>query len=149
MKITEDLIIDLLPVYQSGEASKDTIKVVESYLEENPAFKKILSEFDNKLELNEIEQSHPTGEKEALMRVKRLLRLRSILLGVAIFMSTAPLSMAGNSEDGITWMMLRDSPNMALLFGVVAVVMWVAYIWTFQTLSDWRLLTQRLKGLKI
>ena len=136
MKITEDIIIDLLPVYQSGEASKDTIKVVENYLEENPAFKQILTKFDNKLELNGIEQSHASIEKEALMRVKRILRTRSILLGVALFLSLMPLSMAGNSDDGVTWLMLRDAPNVALMFGGVAVCMWLAYLWTFQILSD-------------
>ena len=136
MKMTEDIIIDLLPVYQSGEASEDTIKAVEQYLEENPAFKKILSNFDNKLISNEVDQPHSKIEKEALMRVKKILRTRSILLGVALFLSLMPLSNAGNSTDGLTWLMFRDAPNVAILFGVAALFAWIAYAWTFQTLAD-------------
>ncbi|MEM7334004.1 MAG: hypothetical protein AAF490_18105 [Chloroflexota bacterium] len=137
MKITEDIIIDLLPVYQSGEASEDTKKLIEAYIEQNPDFKKMLLAFDNKLEFFDIDQPESKKiEKEALMRVKKILRTRSTLLGLALFLSLMPLSNAGNSEEGLTWLMFRDAPNVAILFGVLALIMWIAYAWTFKTLSD-------------
>lgn len=36
MEITRDVILDLLPLYQAGEASEDTRALVEKYLETDP-----------------------------------------------------------------------------------------------------------------
>lgn len=44
MKITRDVISDLWPLYESGEASEDTRMVVEEYLRENPGFERQLRE---------------------------------------------------------------------------------------------------------
>ena len=38
MKITRDVIIDLLPLYFSGAASEDSKQLVEIYFEQNPQF---------------------------------------------------------------------------------------------------------------
>ena len=38
MKITRDVIIDLLPLYFSGEASTDTKELVKAYFDQNPEF---------------------------------------------------------------------------------------------------------------
>ena len=38
MKITQEVISDLLPLYFSGEASEDTIKLIEIYFDQNPEF---------------------------------------------------------------------------------------------------------------
>ena len=40
MKITDDVIADLLPLYYSGECSADTKLLVEQYFRENPDFEK-------------------------------------------------------------------------------------------------------------
>jgi hypothetical protein len=44
MKITREVVKDLLPAYFSGEASADTQSLVEEYFREDPAF-------DGKLEV--------------------------------------------------------------------------------------------------
>jgi len=40
-EITQDLVMDLLPVYFSGEASDQTRRIVETYFAENPAFEQM------------------------------------------------------------------------------------------------------------
>ena len=44
MKITRDVITDLLPVYLSGEASADTKALVELFLKDDPEFAKLIEE---------------------------------------------------------------------------------------------------------
>ena len=136
MKITDDVIIDLIPVYQSGEASEDTQALVETYFQENPAFAQMITQIENKLNVLSTSDITIAQEKEAIMRVKKILRWRSILFGIALFCSLMPLSAAGNSEDGLTWMMIRDLPILAAGFIFFAMISWGAYYWTFRALPD-------------
>jgi hypothetical protein len=41
MEITRDVILDLLPLYVANEASEDTKKLVEAYMETDPGMRKI------------------------------------------------------------------------------------------------------------
>lgn len=136
MTISEDIIRDLLPVYQAGEASADTQALIEQYLAQHPDFAKTVADFDEPFALLEVALPDAQKEKEALMRVKQILKWRSILLGMALFCSLMPLSAAGNSNDGVTWFMLRDLPVVAAIFAGLALVSWLAYGWTFYQLSD-------------
>jgi hypothetical protein len=43
-EITRDVISDLWPVYQAGEASADAKRLVETFLEEDPEFRILLDE---------------------------------------------------------------------------------------------------------
>src|ERR1019366_7382144 len=42
MKITQNVIMDLLPVYHSGEASPDTRNLIEEFLRQNPGFSSVV-----------------------------------------------------------------------------------------------------------
>lgn len=136
MKITDDIIIDLYPVYQSGEASEDTQALVENYLDQHPELKKLLATFDNQLDVLDKSDPQFLKEKETIMRVKKILRFRSILFGLAMLCTLMPLSIAGNSEEGVTWFMLRDAPVMAAVWGFTAVGLWLAFWWTYRTLAE-------------
>ncbi|MBM3761958.1 MAG: zf-HC2 domain-containing protein [Acidobacteria bacterium] len=39
MKVTKDVILDLLPLYQEGEVSADSRRLVEEYLSQDPELK--------------------------------------------------------------------------------------------------------------
>lgn len=132
MTINEDVIIDLYPLYESGEASEATQQLVESYLQQHPEFAKMLTSVNKNLDSLETISPQSTQEKETFMRVKRNLRIRSILFGIALFCTVMPLSMAGNSNEGVTWLMLRDAPAVAGLLGITAVFLWLAYAWTYR-----------------
>ena len=44
MKVTRDVILDLLPLYLAGEASADTRILVEKYLETDPKLAQLAAE---------------------------------------------------------------------------------------------------------
>ena len=136
MNIDEDVILDLYPLYASGEASEATVKLVEAYLRDHPELDLAEHAIAEKLATLAFNSDRPEKEKETFMKVKKVLRRRSILLGVALFCSLMPFSMAGDSENGVTWLMIRDFPALAIVFGVTAVFVWLAYLWTFQTVAD-------------
>jgi hypothetical protein len=65
-------------------------------------------------------------EKETLQRVRRFNRRRASLMGVSIAATLMPLAFV--FEGGhIRWLMLRDNPNQALLFGIFALGCWIAH----------------------
>ena len=126
MKVTEEVIIDLLPLYYSGEASKDTIALVDSYFEKNPEFAKQAKASKEKI-INEDLQTTLTkeDEMESLNKTKKRIKLHSILIGFAIFFTIAPFSFA-HVEDKFYVLML-DSPMTALTYGLIGVIFWISY----------------------
>jgi hypothetical protein len=135
MKVTRDVINDLLPLYHAGEASADSRALVEAFLKQDPELEKLARAARSPMSALETGDPAAPGEKEMLVRVRRILRRRSILMGVALFCSLAPFSVAGNDE-GVRWFMLRDLPVVAGAFVVAALLAWIAYAWTFRSLRD-------------
>ncbi|MEM7802211.1 MAG: hypothetical protein AAF633_23665 [Chloroflexota bacterium] len=138
MKITRDVIIDLLPLYLSGEASPDTQSLVQAFFKQDPDFEKLAMAKDVGSDIwMDIEKDQPMEENmNAFLLIKRILNFRASILGIALFLSFLPLSMAGSSEQGIYWIMIRDQPVLALAFGLGALVAWGVYIWTFLSLRS-------------
>ena len=46
MEVTRDIVIDLMPLYQSGEASPDTRAAIEEFLRRDPSLAKIAAPDD-------------------------------------------------------------------------------------------------------
>ena len=82
MKITRDVITDLLPVYLAGEASQDTHDLVETFLRENPEFAKLVEEQEAPLPESQIKISKD-AEMQILTATRTLLRKRSIFLNLS------------------------------------------------------------------
>lgn len=136
MKITHNVITDLLSAYFSGEASDDTRTLVETYFQQHPEFEDLAQRGQTQLDILGVSSPTDQQEKVTLMRVKNILRLRSFLLGVALFFSFMPLSLAGDSKQGITWIMVRDLPGLAAVFAVAALLTWFFYFWSFRSVRD-------------
>ncbi|HET8548454.1 MAG TPA: hypothetical protein VFL57_10640, partial [Bryobacteraceae bacterium] len=86
MTITRDVIRDLLPVYLSGEATADTIALVEEFLRNEPDMAASVREA-KRLNLPQLRQvaAGAAVERQALLRTRRQLRGRGLLLGFAVF----------------------------------------------------------------
>jgi len=133
MKITRDVITDLLPVYLAGEASNDTRSLVEEYLKENPEFGKRITEQETPLEHSSIKIRKET-EMQTLEKTKKILSQRSLYLGFAIFSTLFPASIRGSSEEGIRWMW-EGTPIIPIASVLIAILMWILYANTNRKLN--------------
>ena len=102
MKVTQNVIHDLLPGYLAGEASAETVALVEEFLRLDPDLARTVKA----LRANPLPELpvalRPTQEKETLNMTKQLLWWRGILMGFAIFLTMLPLSFRFDN-DRITW----------------------------------------------
>ena len=128
MRITRDVVTDLLPLYASGEASADSRALVDEYLRSDP-------EFAAMVHATEEQQTDPLlpapvvslpegSEKAALERSRTVLRWRSWTMGLALFFTLLPFTMV--HTDTIRFLMIRDQPRSAA-FLVVAACLWMYY----------------------
>lgn len=63
----------------------------------------------------------PTVEKQALDRARRHLRWRMVLLGLAIYVSTLPLSVTFGSR-GYEGLLIKDWPQRIVVIAIAAVL---------------------------
>ena len=112
MKITRDVITDLLPVYLAGEASQDTRNLVETFLKEDPEFAKLVEEQEAPLPESQIRIPKDT-EMQTLTATRTLLRKRSIFLGIAIFFTCFAFAFTFD-RSGLHWLWTQ-SPLSALI----------------------------------
>lgn len=129
MKITRDVITDLLPAYVSGEASHDTRALVDEFLETDRAFAAIVQAARREPEAllqAEPRAMAPDQERETVGRTRAVIRRQSWTLAFAILLTLLPLSFAFDG-DGIRFLMLRDEPRSALLW-IPAAGLWVSHL---------------------
>jgi hypothetical protein len=126
MKVTREVVTDLLPVYFSDEASPDTKQLIESFFREDPEFARLAKE-KLKLRFEAFNIQLPVQrEAEALARTKRVIRLRSWLMAFAIFFTLTPFTTAF-TNSGITFFMWRDAPLVAACSQVSGIGLWMWY----------------------
>ena len=135
MNVTRDVVIDLLPLYYSKECSRDTKVLVEEYLKADPDFEKLANRFAQNLLSKSIPQRlSEEDEMKSLSKTRRQLRLRSFILALAIFFSIVPFSFA--YTEGKFYMLLSESPQSALIYGVIGVGFWAWYFVLRQKSAD-------------
>jgi anti-sigma factor RsiW len=125
MKVTKDIINDLIPLYAANECSADTRALVEEYLRQNPRLAEELRRIINTPVAGAAPPGHGLDEARAFREARRRLRRRSWLMALAIFFSCAPFSYF--SDDKRTWWMLRDATGSALVFAALGLVLWLIY----------------------
>ena len=128
MNVTREVITDLFPVYTSGEASAETVSLVDEFLRNDPEFAELIREERTPHMLTPFPVTvSPDLEQRSLNLTKKHLRIRGVLLGLAIALSVLPLSCYGNSEEGLQWLMLRDAPATAGASLLLGVGFWISY----------------------
>ncbi len=132
MKITRDIVKDLLTVYLAGEASEDSRALVEEWLRGDPA---LASQVERARagRLPPVAPPPPSAEMAALDRTRRRLRWRSILLGAAIYFSTLPLSVTFG-RGGYQGLLLHDWPSRVVALAIAA-ALWIGYWRTSRRLA--------------
>ncbi|MET0553054.1 MAG: hypothetical protein ABW221_08455 [Vicinamibacteria bacterium] len=92
MKVTRDVIVDLWPVYEAGDASADTRALVEEFLSGDPALARELREGEeamSELLFPESVMLSPDAEKSAFDRMRELTRLRTYFFMLSVLMVVA------------------------------------------------------------
>jgi ferric-dicitrate binding protein FerR (iron transport regulator) len=126
MKMTKDIINDLIPLYAANECSADTRALVEEYLQQNPRQAEELRSIMSTPLPGAAPSAKNLEETRSFLEARRRLRRRSWLMAFAIFFSLAPFSFV--YTDGRLWWFLRDAPWSALVYAVVGVVFWILYV---------------------
>lgn len=122
MTVTRDVVLDLLPLYMSGEASADTRALVETFLATDPQLARIAG--DGVAHPGDPPPADDTQARASLARTRRLLQQRQIAFGVALTLTLMPLSFMF-SGNRLVWAMWRDAPAAAVLCLVGAAGCWI------------------------
>jgi hypothetical protein len=129
MKVTRQVVTDLLPIYLSGEASGDTKVLVEDYFRQDPDFERIARNVAAPLETLRAATpiaASPERKKRDLESVLWGLRRRTWLFGVGLFLTLSPLSF-DFTQGHLVPLGLRSGPWHAAFDWSLAAVLWVVY----------------------
>ena len=115
MKVTRNVVNDLLPLYEAGEASEDTRALVEEFLRDH---RELREEVAARMAAGPLAVSPPTLdpnlERTTLERTRRFFRTRTILLAVAIAGWVVPFLPLYDGHG--LWFMWVRNPLMAGAF---------------------------------
>jgi anti-sigma factor RsiW len=130
MNVTREVILDLLPVYLAGEASDDTRKLVEEYIQQHPEMGlELRRHMEQNLAAIAPAAIPPELELQALRRTRGVLARQRWLFGLAIFFSLMPFSGAFFPEWGDTsaTLLAQSYPAIAAFFLIAAIALWTVY----------------------
>ena len=124
MKVTRDVVSDLWPLYSSGDASVDTRRLVEAFLESDPEFAR---ELKATVELPGVPPASPDAEARALQRTRDLVHGHGWLRGVRLLAIVFTVFAFGRIVSDTTF---TNSPRRFIGTAVCAVITWIVYaVW--------------------
>jgi hypothetical protein len=134
MKITQNVVMDLLPVYLSGEASPDTKDLIEEFLRQNPEFSSVVEaqklEFGRQHELLEpADAPSADHELQTLARTRLLMERQKWQMALALMLTAFPFSFVYGGGHFI-FIIVRDQPGLAVATWFGAAILWVLYFLT-------------------
>ena len=91
MKITRDVIYDLLPAYFAGEVSADTRTLIDEFLVTDPEFARMTSRFQRLFAERTADSGERGVERKTLERARSRAEFRQISGGFALAYSLAAL----------------------------------------------------------
>lgn len=122
MNVTRDVITDLWPAYESGEASADTRALVEEFLQQDPEFARVLRQSAGEDPLKSaVPPLSPDHEAKTLSRTKKALQGYNWLLFMAMLWSCFAF---GRIVSDTSW---DVSPRNFIITAAIAVVFWIAF----------------------
>jgi hypothetical protein len=131
MNVTREVITDLWPIYAAGEASADSVALVEEFLAKDHELATALKDdAAERLAASRIPRLTPSIESLALNRTKRLLHPFNWLFFFAVLFSCFAF---GRIISDTSW---DVSPRNFIVTAVIAACFWVAFfgrsVWLLQ-----------------
>ena len=114
MTVHENVVLDLLPMVRSGQASGESRALVEDYLQEHPqlaAYAALLPSPDPELEMR------------ALRRTRHAVSRSGWHKGLAICFTLLPLSFSVNDANGFRFL-FADQPVLLASMALAAATFW-------------------------
>jgi predicted anti-sigma-YlaC factor YlaD len=131
MNVTREVILDLLPVYLSGEASPATRTLVEEYMKQDPELgQRIRLQWADNFAKAVPSALPPDLELRSLRRTRSLLTWQRWLFGLGISFSALSLSNQSSFEGGHLkdfHFLLRDYPAEFGICLALGLACWIAY----------------------
>jgi drug/metabolite transporter (DMT)-like permease len=132
MEVTQDVILDLLPVYFSGEASASTRALVDDFLSHDPTFaERVRREWAEPLAVGgAASRAVPDVELRSLNRTRRVLTMQRWLFALALAFTMLPMSMVfsfGGGHPLEFHFLVRDYPAVLLPVLGAGAVCWFLY----------------------
>jgi hypothetical protein len=127
MKMTDDVMNDLLTLYLAGEASADTKALLESHARQNAAFRSRLEAAGAQPPVS-MPHSNPPGDLElrTLADTRKFILLRSLFLAAGTFFSLLPLVFTFD-KNGVEFLVLGRHDGLMWSFWSIAVAAWTAW----------------------
>ena len=121
--VTRDVIVDLWPLYVSGEASRDTRGLVEAFLHQDPEFaRELRQDASGPLTGHDVPSLTPDHELRTLAQIKRrLIGPRWLLLLAMVFTMQAFGRIVSDTSFDV-------SPRKFIATAMVAACFWVAFL---------------------
>lgn len=132
MNVTREVILDLLPVYLAGEASPDTRRLVEEYLEQDPALAETVRSQPplEKLGPAAVSPLPPDIELRSLRRTRSMIawqrRLFGFGIGFTAIAATTKITFRQGRIDDVRFL-IRDFPAQFGAAAVLAMLCWGGY----------------------
>ncbi len=120
LNVTRDVVTDLWPVYESGEATADTRALVDAFLASDPAFAQTL----RTAAAISPAAIAPEAKLAALERTRALVRANSWLRGLRLASFVLTIFAFGRIVSDTSW---DVSPRGFIADAVMATIGWTAY----------------------
>jgi anti-sigma factor RsiW len=131
MKVTRDVVMDLLPLYVAGEACADTRALVEEFLDGDPELRRQVKEggLDALVPGTASGSVPPDVELRSLRRTRGLLRWQRLTYAWALTVSFLSLSSVISFHGGQVHfrLLLGDYPAMLGACATLALSLWASY----------------------
>jgi len=131
MKITRDVVLDLLPLVLSGEASPATRELVEEYLKQDPELAELARARPASVPRAAAAAPPPELELKALARTRGLLAVQRWLFALAISLTATGLATSFSFVDGRltdVHLVARDYPVPLGICLALGAVCWACYL---------------------
>jgi len=130
MQVTRDVILDLAPLYLTGEASADTQALVDDYLAADPDLARWMAE-QRAQTFAPLGDTPPPGlEARSLLRTRRRIGVQRWLFGIGWYFIALSLTFEYTTRNGhvVEWHLIaRDHPWVSAACLAITAFCWCAY----------------------